>query len=242
MGRAYKIEDISYPSVTTVLGILDKSNALLPWAVNCCVKYIEDALRDDADRHDDATILETIQKAKYEWRKVKDEAADIGSEIHNLIEKYIKEGKDAIGELRPEVENGFLAFLEWESENITQWVESESTVYSTEHGFAGTLDAVAEMKDGRTLLIDFKSSKGFYDGYGKQISAYAIAYKERTGKDIDGGGVLRLDKVTGNPEWKDYSENMEQKGDAFLKLLEFYYADKKRRLKNNPFVQSGNQQ
>jgi|GEM_PF-5374228 len=49
-------------------------------------------------------------------------------------------------------------------------------------------------------------------------------------------GILRLDKDTGLPEWKDYSDKYETKLISFLSLLDYYYKDKKRRLKNNPRV------
>jgi len=223
---SYKINDITYPSVTTILGILDKSSALIPWAVRLAVKYCE-ANKDDPMVFD---------RALKEWRKVSEEAMDIGSEIHKLIELYIKDGRDAVGQLRPEVENGFLAFLEWEQENGCEWLQSEMTVINSSAGYAGTLDAIVKFTKGKmagkTYVIDFKSSKGFYDGYGKQIAAYRFA----CGQEVDGMGVLRLDKETGEPEFKDYSEGYERKLQAFHALVDFYYADKKRRLKNNPRV------
>ena len=55
---------------------------------------------------------------------------------------------------------------------------------------------------------------------------------------IDGMGVLRLDKVTGLPEFKDYSKNYDKCLRTFKALCEYYYCEKKRRLKNNKFVDS----
>jgi len=221
----YKIDDVEYPSPTEVLGILDKP-ALKQWAVNMAILYVEEHQEEE----------NVLQDAKYEWRNVSAEAMDIGSEIHNIIEQYIKSGKDTVGQLRPEVENGFLAFLEWEQENIDTWIKSEFNVVSKLHCYAGTLDAIAKMKDGKIRVIDFKSSKGFYDGYGKQICAYKLAAEEMGNGPIDGAGILRLDKVTGMPEWKDYDKVIDKKTASWLKLLDYYYADKKRRLKNNPRV------
>ena len=109
------------------------------------------------------------------------------------------------------------------------------TIISAEHCYAGTLDAVAKIGD-KKYVIDFKTSKGFYSGYQKQISAYALAYTEMTGIPVDGCGILRIDKESGLPEWKDCTKNRERKESAFLKLLDFFYEDKKRRLKNNKRV------
>jgi len=227
---SYKLNDISYPSVTTVLGILDKSAALIQWAANCAIDYIQEGLKDESREVD-----EVLQKSRFEWRSVSKEACDIGSEVHALIEVYIKQGKDTIGKLRPEVENAFLAFLEWEKQNVSKWFWSEKSVHSEKYGYAGTADGLAEFLDGRIMLIDFKSSKGFYDGYDMQICAYRNAVEENEDIKIDGQGVLRLDKLTGEPEFKEYPE-YEKTLRSFLKLLDFYYSSKKRRLKNNPFV------
>ena len=244
MGRSYKIGDSSYPSVTTVLGILDKSAALMPWAVNMALQYVKENADGDLE-----TVLE---QAKKEWRKVSQDAMDIGSAVHDAIECYIKHGVDKTKEeiySKPDmsddqkkaIDNAFLAFLEWSDDNGCEWIESEATVIDTENCYAGTLDGVVHFTKGefagRTMVIDFKSSKGFYDGYGKQVAAYRLAYECKEGcVQVDGCGVLRLDKATGEPEFKDYSKDYERKVKAFLLLLDFYYADRKRRLKNNPKV------
>jgi len=215
----YTIKGKDYPGVTTILGELGKGNALLQWAVNCAVQWLEENPND-------------FDGAKKHWRDVSKEAMDIGSEVHNLIEQYIKMriiGKniDYHGKYRSEVENGYLAFLEWEKNNIDKWIESEMTIYNDKYWYAGTLDAVAKLKNNKIYVIDFKSSKGFYDDYVLQISAYRNAY----GKNTDGMGILRLDKETGLPEWKDYSQKYEQSIEAFHYLVQFYYTFKKRRIK-----------
>jgi hypothetical protein len=245
----YCIDGIEFPSPTEILNILDKP-ALKQWAVNMAIKYIQTKLET-------APFTEILAAAKYEWKNVAEEAMDIGSEIHKIIENYIKFGRDAKGQYRPEVENGFLAFLEWEKKNVLKWYYSELIVVSFDYGFAGTLDAIALMKnkDGSEIirLIDFKSSKDFYPGYKKQVSFYLLAIQEMIqrkirvapmGKQlitvphnwrlpvINGGGVLRLDKETGQPDFRNYDKDIKQKTEAAIALLNFYYKDKKRRLKN----------
>ncbi len=232
-GRSYNINNIEYPSVTTVLGLLDKGDMLLQWGVNCALQYVrEHALTEDWE-----TVL---QMAKTNWREAREEAADIGKEIHELIKVYIRHGRDAVGTYRPEVENGFLAFLQWEGDNGVVWLESEKQVFDNTRGYAGTLDAKCRFTKGplatRVFVIDFKSSKGIYDGYAEQVAAYRHADSLATSIAADGCGILRLDKVTGTPEFKDMSDIYEQKLKAFLTLLEFYYLQKNRRLTGNPFI------
>jgi len=228
MSRSYGIDGIEFPSVTTIIGILSKGDALLGWAAKCAIEYVRKHMTDEADLHS------VLANAQVEWKSARDEAGDIGTEIHALIHKYIKFGKDATGILRPEVENGFIAFLDWEKEHNVKWISTELQVVSRVHGYAGTLDAIC-LFDGKKYLIDFKSSKGFYDGFDMQLAAYRIGAGEM-GNQTEGCGILRLDKETGQPEWKDYSDVQEQAANAFIALVRFYYLAKNRRLKNNPFI------
>lgn len=223
----YEIGGVEYPSVTAVLGLLSKGDALLGWAVKCAVEYIKANLSDKP-------IQEVLDSARTEWKNARETAADIGTEIHDKIHKYITYGRDACGDMRPEVENGFLAFLDWEKANKVKWVQMELQVVSRIHGFAGRLDAICDF-NGKRYLIDFKSSKSFYDEMPMQLAAYRIAAAEN-GSQTEGIGILRLDKETGLPEWKDYSDVQEQHEKAFIHLLKFYYSQKNRRLKNNPFI------
>ena len=227
----YKLNGKSYTRVTTILNLLDKSNALIPWALNCMEQYISENLSQNEP------IKETISRAKKEYREISKKAKDIGSEIHDKIKEYIQHGKDACGEMRPEVENGFLAFLEWEAENSVKWLGSEIFVYSDVLGVAGTLDAPCEIR-GKRYIIDFKSAKAIYDEYLLQLCAYRFLYSDV--EKIDNLGILRLDKETGKPEFFDITEKyglekIEMLTEAFKLLANFhklYKAGKsKRKLK-----------
>ena len=256
----YLINGCEYPSVTKILGgVIDKSSALMQWAVNLALQYVRENIKTGVNSKAGDTD-KVLTDAKYKYKELSQDAMDIGTEVHGLIEKYIKVRMDGgswlkLKGLRKEVENAFHAFIEWEFDNIDTWLETEQPVFSESVGFAGTLDAIAKFKDGRVMVIDFKSSKGFYDGYGMQIAGYMQARIDCNGlKDvvvssrngeykinyddiiIDGCGVLRLDKKTGIPEWKDYTKVTARKWTAFECAVKYFYALKKRRLKNNKFV------
>ncbi len=224
MSRSYDVSGTHYPSVTTILDILGKGDALIHWGVKCAMEYIR------AHRKDHADLESLLAAAAANWKEAKEGAADIGSEIHGAIESYIKTGT-TLTHSRQEVMNGFNAFLAWEKEHGIKWLHSELTVVSSVHGFAGTLDAICVFER-KPYVIDFKSSNGFYDTFPMQIAAYRLAAVEM-GHAIEGCGILRLDKQTGLPEWRDYSHTYEQKCKAFLKLTEYYYLAAKRRLPNN---------
>jgi hypothetical protein len=162
----------------------------------------------------------------------------MGTEVHDMINRHISaimkgEAYDSNRESDERVTNAFLAFLEWEKENIGAYLASELVVINKVHGYGGTIDAVARLKDGKTYVIDFKSSNGFWPEYPLQLAAYRGALES----GADGMGILRLDKETGQPDWKDYSDVYERMLEAVQALTDFYYLFKRRRLKNNPFAE-----
>ena len=231
---AYTKNGVEYPAVTTILGQLEKP-ALTYWAANCAVDYIQgnlDNLVNPSGPHIRENILTNARTA---FKDASTEAKDIGSHVHNMIEAYIK-NKKVPEDVHDKAETGFLAFLEWEKLNRVEWLESELTLISELHGYGGTCDAVA-MVNGTKYLIDFKTAKGFYPEYDTQAAAYLQALLEEgrhpTCSHI---GILRLDKETGIPEFKDVTQGWTQRARAFNALTEYYYTDKKRRLKNNPWV------
>lgn len=254
---SYTINETEYPSVTAILGQLDKP-ALIHWALNCfeekAIEMIED---DNCDLSIVTQYKDLLAEAKKNFRNVGDKAKDIGTQVHDAIEHYVKYNKDLIGELAPEVENGFLAFLEWEKNTVSEWLESEIRTYNPVVGYAGTYDAIFKDKDGNVVMVDFKTSKAVYDEYWFQLAAYRecrhVAYGEyevffKRGQTatykydlpkihIDDVAVLRLDKETGLPEYKIRKrERVAKDYWSFFSLVDHYYHAKKRRLKNNPIV------
>lgn len=239
---AYEKNGIQYPSVTTVLGLLDKSGPLTWWASGCACDFIKDHIEEIKNPDGPHVIDQLLKEAKAAFTKTGEKACDIGTQVHQAIEKYIKTGKDLSGKLMDEVQHGFLAFLEWESKNHVVWERSELEIISTRYGYAGTADAIAVI-NGHRYLIDFKTSKAIYDEYRMQLGAYRKGWNDEYASlegntKIENVAVLRLDKESGEPEFKDLTKGIEDKERAFIKLLDFYYFEKKRRLKNNPFVKA----
>ena len=234
---AYLYDGVEYPSVTTITGILDKP-ALLGWAANCAVDFIKERLeelKDPIDVHKGEDILEQARKA---YTIKRDSAADAGTQCHHAIQMYI-EGHDPYPSLQcDEALNGYKAFLAWEELNHVEWLESEVTVYSVNHGYAGRFDAIANV-NGHRFLIDFKTSKGVWDEHRYQVCAYRQAYNEmlREGQEpIENLAVLHLDKSSAEPNFIPLLNNIDRYTNLFNSLCMVYYLLKDRRLKNNPFV------
>jgi len=203
-------------SVTGITGVIDKSAALMGWAVNQMGEYLLNSGQEKITQ-------EIIDKAKKEYRRIKKEAADVGTLIHEWVSNWIL-GKKPEMPTDEKVLNGITAFLKFQKENKIKWLESERIVYSRKYKFAGILDAIG--KKGKDLvLFDFKSSNGIYNEMRFQVAGYQIAWEEETGKRFNKRQILRFGKENGEFEVAELNEDEKDKK-AFLACLTL-----KRRLK-----------
>ncbi len=240
---AYGKNGVSYPSVTTILGMLDKP-ALIDWAARMVVENLkenEEVLIQAAKSGDKYAVVDLLDKSKDAYKRARDKAAGTGTMVHKAIENYTIMGIEPDFDKTEEsqmVKSGFEAYLEWADRNHVKFLKNEIELCDEIIGYAGTADGVCEI-NGSLYLIDFKTSKGIYDEHKYQISAYKQAWQrapENAGKDIN-LGILKLDKETGVPEFLDVSAGHDERIRFFNALVSAYYKQKKRRLKNNPFVQ-----
>jgi len=211
--RIYKLEGIGeFPSVTTVLGQIDKSGPLMGWAVKTAIQYLQDHPKELAN-----DPMATFKAAKGWHKELKQQAADLGSAAHNCIEVYLKGQKiDGILEVEPKVKKPFDAFLEWQKNYKFELVKSEHIIYSKEHRYAGTLDCMAYLSQNgdkpKLTLVDFKTSNAIYDEYIYQVAAYLKAYEEMNKVKVERCGILRLGKEDGLPEWREITEKEVETG------------------------------
>lgn len=227
--RIYTIDDCEFISVTSVLDLVSKGEMILDWAAVQACNYLADHLGNSS-----LTFPELLDQASKNYQSVKNEACDIGSQVHHLIEQNIKGIWVDIKGLRPEVRNGFLAFLKWKRQFNVKFIHSELQVVSKKHCYAGTLDAIISIGGGgQRLVVDWKTSGAFHDTFPLQVCAYQEAAREMR-IQTDGVAVVRFDKYTGAFEFQDYTKGRERHLNSWLKLLDFFYAYKQRRLRNNP--------
>jgi len=189
-------------SVTSILGMYDKSGALIPWAVELAVNFLRDKhiKGDDFSENDflDAEEQHTIKKA---------EAANAGTEVHDWIEEYVKGEKPEIPNSK-EAQIGVNAFLDWVDDNKIKFISSERAVYSRKHDFIGKMDIEAKV-NGKLCLIDIKTSNGIYNTYNMQTAAYVKADEEERGIKYQGRWIIRLAKETE----KEYKTRMAKKNE-----------------------------
>jgi len=99
--------------------------------------------------------------------------------------------------------------LAWMQAHKVRWTDTERKIYSREHNYAGTLDAIAyvsscddraccpEAFEDRLCLIDFKTSNALRTDYCLQVAAYQQAIVEELGTPIKSRIILRLGKDSG---------------------------------------------
>lgn len=151
------------PGATTIIGVMDKSAALLNWAWNCG--------REGVD-----------------YRKVKDEAASIGSLSHFMAECWLQHDTPDLSEFSKSDTDraavSFQKFRDWWVEEEMELVHSEIQLVHDKLLYGGTLDIVARDRKGRLSLVDLKTSKGVYlDQYGPQLAAYDKLYRYNQEED-----------------------------------------------------------
>lgn len=191
----YRVGDKIVFGVTSATGVLDKP-ALMYWAVNQALGFLDKVLIPGLVI-DELNKPKLLAEAKTIHRQKKDEAADIGTAVHNYLETYIKSKinweKTPELPVNEQVKKGIMAFIKWAKENKVQFMSSERKVYSKKYEYAGTLDMEA-IVNGKLSIVDFKTSSGIYPEYFIQTAAYAKALEEETGNKYQEVWILRIPK------------------------------------------------
>jgi hypothetical protein len=185
-------------SVTGATGIVSDANILMAWACKLTKNHLLEIIESGG-----MVLVDDIYTACQLFRAKRDEAGDIGTAVHDLIEKYIKsklsKGK-AIAipkNADPRIINGFIAFKEWTEKNKVKFESSEQIVYSKKFDYVGTLDCRA-IVNGKRTLIDFKTGNFLADTVPFQVSAYLEADYEESGREYEDRLVLHIKKDTGD--------------------------------------------
>lgn len=192
----YSVDDKVVYGVTSITGIIDKP-ALKYWAVNMGIEYLKENLKPGVAL-DEIEISTLLAETKSAHTKRLSKAGDIGTQIHEWLEKYVKAriNKKPVPKrpINKEMQKAISGFFEWAKENKVKLIASEQKIYSKKFHYAGTFDLLASV-NGKKTIVDFKTSKAIYPEMFLQASAYLQAKEEELGEQIDGGVIiLRLSK------------------------------------------------
>lgn len=232
-------------SVTAISGIIDKSRVLILWAVGLADSYMKKFFEENSsNQFSSEELLPIITEALNQHNVKRDEAADTGSQVHDMAQrigealrdnKSIIEITDEISELEKSLSNpdlteeeiakiqnvinGIQGFINWVVDHQVKFIECERMLYSRKHDYVGLTDAIIEL-DGKKYLIDYKTSKGVYSDMQYQLAAYTLAYEEETGEKLDGRALIHFDKLTGDFKVYEISEEDNLKNqNTFLACL-----------------------
>lgn len=221
----YELDGKPLTGVTTVLSVIAKP-ALIQWAANEAIKYIEENGEYFQDRERwivSPAILEAARKAH---TKKKEKAGAQGTDTHTEIEKYVKtcieRGVNGLvfKELGPGQTDPLVEFSKWAVSNNIKFIESEKRMYSREWWVAGTTDLVFE-KDGQRFVGDVKTMKKLWDVTPFiQCAAYAKMMSE-SGEKFDGTCIINIPKETNRVE-THYRFDLEGDTRAFEAALTLY--------------------
>lgn len=194
-----------YPSVTTILGIIDKSKALLNWHQRATLNQLRENLLSllanpahFGQRPDLPRLLDDLlARASREPDRIKNEAAARGSRIHAAIEQTLlgqpREQQPAA--CQPGIA-GALAFLE---DGELRPLAAETSAWHPTEQYAGQVDCIARHEDGTLAVIDWKSGSRLYPGYRWQAAAYACAVAELAGQTVGHAYVVKVPKTPPPP-------------------------------------------
>lgn len=149
------------------------------------------------------TKKEIIKTAKMADRAVSQEAADVGTVVHEYC--YLNDTTGVPNELmqtiatleaRDLIMAGINKYKAWSDQNKDKLVAAEGLIASPTNLFCGKFDRLATRK-GKLILGDYKTSKSIYLDQFIQLGAYSIAVREWLGLQVQGLEVLRFGKDDG---------------------------------------------
>ena len=122
---------------------------------------------------------------------MKNKSAEEGTLIHGIAEAILA-GKSPIvpDEISPLIDS-FQNLLQTH-EIIPHRIEQR--IHSMKHGYAGTIDVLADV-DGKLGVLDIKTSQAIYRDYGIQTAAYVEALHEEENMPSLTRWILRLDQA-----------------------------------------------
>lgn len=195
-GRFYvnPLNGESYRSVTNVLSVIDKP-ALKNWAAKVTAQFAVDY----RDTWIDLPKRAAVDLIKREALRYTGAAADVGTAVHELAEKYVRGDVLALDCPQDGLEGYAEQFRGFLDDFKPEYLHVEATVYKDSPKYAGTLDAIVTLPGRGTFVLDIKTG-GVWPEAALQLAAYAHAdyavvgppYRQVEIPRIDGAVILQL--------------------------------------------------
>jgi len=175
----YRIDGRPVDRVTTIVGDGIPKPALVNWAAektaNYAVNHWDELLADDPTER-----LEKLKGARFEDLR---RAAARGTDIHKLAMRLAAGEEVDVSEALTGHVDAYLRFVEeWQPRELLV----ETPVFNRTLQYAGTPDLIAELADGWTWLLDWKTAaSGIWPENAVQLAAYRHAefYLDHAGNE-----------------------------------------------------------
>jgi hypothetical protein len=196
----YTYEGKTYPGVTGILKVLDKSGPLMSWAARQTAEAMLTLVTEKTADVDvtgvhaeplisllNAVGREGFIKAvtsRSSWKN--DEAKDLGTKVHEIADRINRGEPHALDGLTPTERARVQHYMDWREASGWDIKISEAYLVEPFLGYGGTLDILARDRDGRAVLADIKTGKGVYRETVLQLAAYGMAKRiQPVGAPVD---------------------------------------------------------
>ena len=210
--RHYKVVDNSklvgvFPSVTSILSETSDKSSLNEWILRVGEKEAERISTLSMNRgtvmHRLIELYKPLIGSKEQKLIELKKTTTTDKEISCFEKKFIDEGWDM-----------FMKFYfnsQFFFDRIDHVMEAETFLWS-KIGYAGTVDNVSQTKDGKILVIDYKNSRKakkeqWVEDYYLQISAYYVAYWQRTRIKAHGAEIWIANEEDSRPQIFELTQN-----------------------------------
>lgn len=198
----YTYEGVTYRGVTGVLSVIDKSGPLMSWAARQTAEAAVAMFTvDPANGGALAQLLATVGEegtikaltSRGNWKR--DEAAQLGTEIHGLADKLVR--GQPLPYMTDTTAKRVDGYAKWWAASGWSLRTSEALLVNPTASYGGTLDLLARDRDGCTVLADIKTGKGVYSEAVLQLTAYGDAefIQPPSENVMEPGQAFRMPKV-----------------------------------------------
>jgi hypothetical protein len=161
-----------YPGVTSVIDQLPKQ-FLTFWYAKMTAEAAADNIGAVVQMLINGERKAAIDFMKGAARRYTGEAADMGTEVHDLFERLAR--GERVGRLHPEVEKYANHIREFLDQVQPEFLHIEDTVWSDAHEYAGSFDWIARIGD-EIVMGDTKTTRsGIKPPVALQLAAYTFA-------------------------------------------------------------------
>jgi hypothetical protein len=159
------------PGVTSIADVADDKGGLINWAKRETARCAVDNYDFVAD-----LIKRGGRDGAIQWLSgipdyIRDTAGDLGTRVHILAEQIARGADPEMTDEERQFVTGYRNFL---ADYQPVFESLEGMVYSEEHGYGGTYDAIARI-GAKRYLLDYKTSRTVQAKTAIQLAGYAMA-------------------------------------------------------------------